>query len=68
MTVSPTWATMPPSTVGSMTTLTSTCLPVACLEGVGEALLLVVGERDGRADLGDLLVGLGGAELRRARR
>ena len=29
MTVSPTWATMPPSTDGSTTTLTSTCLPVA---------------------------------------
>ena len=63
ITVSPTWATMPPSTVGSMTTLTSTFLPVACLEGGGEALLLVVGEGDGRADLGDLLVALGGAEL-----
>ena len=30
MTVSPTRATMPPSTVGSTMTLTSTCLPVAC--------------------------------------
>ena len=45
-----------------MTTLSSTFLPVACLEGRGEALLLVVGEGDGRADLGDLLVALGGAE------
>src|SRR5689334_15850327 len=31
-------------------------------EGLGETGLLVVGERHGRADLGQLLVGLGGAE------
>ena len=45
MTVSPTVATRPPSTDGSTTTFSSTCLPVALAEGGGEAVLLVVGER-----------------------
>ena len=59
MTVSPTVVTTPPRMVGSTTTLTSTCLPVARLDGVGQSVALVLGELDGAADLGDRLVGLG---------
>ena len=56
MTVSPTVATRPPSTDGSTTTLRLTFLPVALASAALQAVLLVGGERDGRADLGDLEV------------
>ena len=61
ITVSPIVATRPPSTVGSTTTFTSTCLPVASRQRVGEPLLLRVVERDRGADLGDLVLALGAA-------
>ena len=53
MTVSPTVATRPPSTDGSTITLRSTFLPVALARAALQAVLLVGGQRDGRAHLGD---------------
>ena len=61
MTVSPIWVTMPPMTLGSMTTTMSTSLPVRCFRASGQAGLLVVGELDRGADLGDDLLAAGGA-------
>ena len=64
MTVSPILATMPPSTVGSTMTLTSTFLRVAWLRaprerGRSSSSL----ERHRAADLGDLVLALGRREL-----
>lgn len=56
MTVSPIWVTMPPSTLGSTTTTMSTSLPVAALSDAARPGLLVLGELDRRADLGDVAV------------
>ena len=63
MTVSPTVATTPPSTDGSTIDLELDLLAGGVGEGGGEAGLLVGGERDGRADLGDRPVLRGGGPL-----
>ena len=62
MTVSPIWATMPPSTVGSTMTFTVDLLAGGVGRARRRAVLLVLGERHGRADLGHLCsFALGGA-------
>ena len=63
MTVSPTVATRPPSTAGSTIDLHLDLLAGGVGQGGGEAGLLVVGERHGRADLGDGAVLLRGGPL-----
>ena len=59
MTVSPTVATMPPSTDGSTTTFRFTSLPVAFASAAASRVCLVGRQRNRGANLGDLEV-LGG--------
>ncbi len=56
MTVSPTVATIPPTTVGSTVALRLSVLPVAFSERRLQPVELVGGERHGGADLGDVEV------------
>ena len=74
MTVSPMRATIPPSTVASTTTLTSTCLPVACDSAAASRCCCASSSGIAAADLGDLVPALGrrllherGRRSRRAR-